>query len=275
MSNLKNVFNSWEQISNAHMNNSIFNNRHIAGVILAAGKGTRMNLEERNKVTLHLAEKPIVLHIVEFMKTLPIDDIVVVVGHAKETVMQVLEKEQVIFAEQQQQLGTGDALAVAFRSLPPNITDAFVVYGDDAVFYNSKHKPIIEQLFIKHIISNAAITFLTIERENPTGLGRIIRDAEGHVQAIVEEKDATAVQKAITEINPGSFIFKVSFLKKYLPLIKKSPVTGEYYLTSLIDIAVAHNELVETLKGGKLLWRGVNTPEELEEAKVLYSKIER
>ena len=177
--------------------------------------------------------------------------------------MQALEGEDVIFAEQTEQLGTGHALACALDVLPEYVTDVFVVYGDDAVFYNEKHLPVMNDLFEKHTEHQSAVTFLTIEQEDPTGLGRIVRGEDDTVQAIVEEKDATLEQKKIKEINPGCFVFSVAFLKEYLPLVDKSPVTGEYYLTSLIDLAMKHGKKVETVKGGRLAWRGVNTPEEL------------
>lgn len=245
----------------------------VAAVILAAGKGKRMNMQESNKVTAPLGNKPIINHIVSFMKNLPIEQVYVVVGHAKESVMNALKDESVNFVEQKEQLGTGDALLCAVNVLPSRITDIFVVYGDDAVFYNKKHLPIIEKLFAKHFSENPAITFLTIEQDNPTGLGRIVRDEHDNVVSIVEEKEATDEQKKITEINPGSFLFHVSFLKKYLPMMKRSPTTGEYYLTSLIDIALHHGEKVRTVKGGKLAWRGVNTPEELQEANKLFQQL--
>lgn len=245
----------------------------IAAVILAAGKGKRMSMGESNKVTALLGDKPIVRHIVQFMDHLHVKTILVVIGHAKDSVMEALRDEKVLFVEQKEQLGTGDALRLAVDELPRDITDVFVVYGDDAVFYNKTNLPYMHQLFTQHLSENPAITFLTIEQDNPTGLGRIVRDKNDHVLAIVEEKDANEEQKLIKEINPGSFIFNVNFLKKYLPLIEKSPATGEYYLTSLVDIALKHGEKVRTVKGGKLAWRGVNTPTELEEAKKLYAQI--
>lgn len=231
-----------------------------------------MNLTEKNKVTLMLGEKPIVLHIVHFMKSIGLTTIITVVGHEKESVINILEKEHVLFAEQTEQLGTGHAVQVALETLPEHITDVMVVYGDDAVLYNEKQQHIVEEVLIKHLKDAPALTFLTVEQENPSGLGRIVRDSNGKVISIVEEKDATDDEKKITEINPGCFVFSVVFLKKYLPLIEKSPATGEYYLTSLIDLALAHGEKIETVQGGKLLWRGVNTPEELSEAeKLLYA----
>ncbi len=236
----------------------------VAAIILAAGKGKRMNLvEDFNKVTSLLSKKPIILHIVQFMKKLRISQSIIVVGHAKESVMQALAGEEVTYAVQTEQLGTGDALAVAIPEVHEDITEVLVVYGDDAVFYNDKHLPIISSLFEKHEKSGAAITFLTITQDDPSGLGRIVRHTDGHIQAIVEEKDATDEQRLIKEINPGCFLFKLEALKKYLPLVQKSPTTGEYYLTSLIDVALGHGELVETVRGGKMMWRGVNTPEEL------------
>ena len=245
---------------------------HLGSIILAAGRGKRMQSVDRNKVTMPLSGKPIISHIVDFMHTLQIHDIVVVVGFAKESVMQALEGSNVSYAEQEEQLGTGHAVEVALNHLPEGVTDVFVVYGDDGVFYNEKQRPVMETLFEKHFATNAAFTFVTIEQDNPQGLGRVMRHRDENVLAILEEKDATEEQKAIKEINPGCFVFSVEFLKKYLPLVEKSPVTGEYYLTSLIDIALQHSEKVETVQGGKLLWRGVNTPEELEEAERLFTK---
>lgn len=245
---------------------------HIASVILAAGKGKRMNLQETNKVTSLLSGKPIILHIVQFMKRLGIQTNVIVVGYAKDSVMEAVAGEQVLFAEQTEQLGTGDALRCAVEVLPPEITDVLVVYGDDGVLYNEKSLPVIETLFRIHKEKDAKLTFLTIEQENPKGLGRIVRDEAGDVEAIVEEKDATDEQKQIKEINPGCFLFTVDFLKEYLPQVKKSPVTGEYYLTSVIDLAFHHSVPIQTVQGGRLPWRGVNTPEELEEAKKIYAQ---
>lgn len=239
---------------------------------MAAGKGSRMKSDSVNKVTLHLANKPIILRIVQFMESVGIKDIVVVVGFAKESVMEILKNEDVIFAEQKELLGTGHAAQIALDALPEHVTDLFIVYGDDAVFYQEGHRPIMQRLFQQHLSSDAAFTFLTIEQDNPTGLGRIVRDSEGHLEAIVEEKDATDAQRKIKEINPGCFVFRVDFLKKYLPLVERSHATGEYYLTSLIDLATHHGEKVATVQGGKLAWRGVNTKEELEEAERIYQE---
>lgn len=249
--------------------------RNIAAIILAAGKGKRMQLDKANKVTSQLADKPMIAHIVDFMGKLAIKTIAVVVGFQKQSVMDALKGETILFIEQKEQLGTGHAVACAVEELPKGVTDVLVVYGDDAVLYAQKNVAIIKQLFAVHNRTHDAMTFLTIEQENPFGLGRIVRDTKGKILAIVEEKDATDEQRKITEINPGCFVFSVDFLKQYLPLLERSLVTGEYYLTSLIDLAIKHGERVDTLKGGQLAWRGVNTMEELKEAEELYKTIHK
>lgn len=247
--------------------------RKIGAIILAAGKGKRMQVASANKVTLHLAARPMILHIVNFMKRLAIDTIAVVVGYQKETVMEALKDHRILFVEQKELLGTGHAVQVALEVLPKDITDVIVVYGDDAVLYADKNVMTVQRLFEVHRQTQDAMTFLTIEQENPFALGRIVRDEKGKILAIVEEKDATDEQRKITEINPGCFVFSVAFLRKYLPMVEKSPVTGEYYLTSLIDLAIQHGERVDTLRGGKMPWRGVNTKEELKEAERLYAQL--
>src|SRR5579863_8303348 len=114
--------------------------RKLGSIILAAGQGKRMQVDGINKVTLHLDNKPIIAHIVHFMRRMLISesDIVVVIGHAKESVMQTLEKDHVLFAEQTERLGTGHALQIGVNVVPEDVTDVLVVYGDDAVFYNNK-----------------------------------------------------------------------------------------------------------------------------------------
>lgn len=246
--------------------------RVLGSVILAAGKGSRMESQDVNKVTLRLANKPMIVRIVDFMESVGIKDNVVVVGFAKESVIEALSEYDVNFVEQKERLGTGHAAHVALDGLPEHVTDVVVVYGDDAVIYKEDYRGIITKLFEQHLNSEAVCTFLTIEQANPFALGRIVRDEKGEVTAIVEEKNATEEQKKITEINPGCFVFRVDFLKKYLPKVEKNEVTGEYYLTSLIDLAFEQGEVVKTLKGGTMDWRGVNTKEELEEAERLLTK---
>lgn len=248
-------------------------NKNFAAIILAAGQGKRMRMDNGNKVTVHLAKKPLIQHTVDFLHNVGIQTILVVVGHHKESVMQSLQGYDIFFVEQKEQLGTGDAVACAMRELPQNITDVVVVYGDDAVLYSEKNVAVIKQLVDLHIKEKNAVTFLTLEQDNPAGLGRIVRDTNDNVVAIVEEKDAIEEQKNITEINPGCFVFSVGFLNKYFPKLEKSLITGEYYVTSFINLAIIHEEPVGTVKGGTIAWRGVNTKEDLIVAERLYKNL--
>lgn len=243
--------------------------KKIAAIILAAGRGKRMKSKEVNKVVVSLGNKQMILHTVDRLRGLSISPIIVVVGFAKESVMRVLEG-RVIFAQQSKRLGTAHAVMCALKKLPENISTVLVLYGDDSAFYT---EDIIKKLIEAHVERKAALSFLTITVDNPIGLGRVIRDSIGKVVGIVEEKDATKEQKKINEVNPACYIFEVSFLKKYLKDVKKSSVTGEYYLTSLIGIAIKNKEKLEIVRGGKIVWRGINTPEELKEAQRLYLQV--
>lgn len=239
--------------------------KKIAAIILAAGRGKRMKSKGINKVVVPLGNKQMILHAVDRLLELFISPVIVVVGFAKESVMEVL-KDRVIFAFQNKRLGTAHAVSCALKKLPDDVQTVLVLNGDDSAFYT---KDTIKNLIKTHIDKKYLLSFLTITVDNPTGLGRIIRNNAKKVIGIVEEKDATISQKKINEINPACYAFEVNFLKKYLKKIKKSPISGEYYLTSLIDIAIRNKVKIEAVAGGKVLWRGINTPEELLEAERL------
>jgi len=240
--------------------------KKIAAIILAAGKGKRMNSKDINKVVVSLGDKQMILHTVDRLKELLICPIIVVVGFAKESVIKALDGE-VVFAEQSKRLGTAHAVLCGLKKLPQNIQTVLVLNGDDSAFYT---KEIIVKLINTHLDKKASLSFLTIHINNPFGLGRVIRDNSGKVLGIVEEKDATRSERQIKEINSACYVFSFPFLKKYIKRVKKSPVSGEYYLTRLVDLAIKNNEKVETIKGGKIPWRGINTIEELKEAERLF-----
>lgn len=243
---------------------------NLASIILAAGKGKRMNSKTINKVVLLLGKHPMILHTYNILERLGVGTVIIVVGFARESVMKLFKAKKVIFAIQSKRLGTAHAVSIAMEKLPKDIENVLVLNGDDSAMYKVDT---INDLIKKHVETNAAFTFLTIEMENPAGLGRIIRGKKGAVLAIVEEKDATEDSLKIKEVNPACYIFKRSFLEKYIKMIKKSSVTGEYYLTSLIDMGIKHKEKIETLQAGLFAWRGVNTKEELLEAEKIFLKI--
>lgn len=240
--------------------------KKIAAIILAAGKGKRMKALKQNKVVFKLADKHMIVHTVDLLDKLKIKTKIVVVGFAKKSVMDVL-KDRVIYAVQKKRLGTAHAVMCGLKSIPEGIDVVLVLNGDDSAFYEEET---IKQLIKKHIDNDEDVTFLTITVSNPSGLGRIVRDDKGSLLAIVEDKDSTVDQKKIREINPGCYVFSVSFLRNHMSQVTKNSVTGEYYINDFIDLAIKHGMKVDTVKGGKIAWRGVNTPEELKEAEMLF-----
>ncbi len=244
----------------------------VWAVILAAGKGKRMQANKgKNKVTFEVAGVPMIVRSMRILRKTGVRNIVVVVGFAKESVMKLLRKD-VHFAYQRYGLGTGNALNVALTKIPKEAEDVLVVNGDDSFFYSSK---VLRELFERHRKTESKVSFITVEVEDPSGLGRILRDVDGEVSGIIEEKDATIDQRKIKEINPACYIFDAKFLRKYIKKIPKSSVTGEYYLTSLVHIAVEKKEKTETLRLKNFHWRGVNTPSELVEAERMIKEVER
>ena len=240
--------------------------KKIAAIILAAGKGRRMMSKNSNKVLSKLGDKQMIIHTVDWLGKLKLKLMIVVVGFAKKSVMDALGN-RVAYAVQRKRLGTAHALMCALKKIPGEITDVLILQGDDSALYKEQT---IRKLIDIHLSSNVVLTFLTIDVDNPSGLGRVVRDKKDKLISVVEEKDAADDQRKIKEINPACYVFKVAFLKKYLGKVKKSAVTGEYYLTSLIDIAIKNNEKLEAVRGGKILWRGINTLEELKEAQRLF-----
>ena len=238
----------------------------LGAIVLAAGKGKRMNSKHINKVVLKLGGRQMILRTIDLVENLKISPIIVVVGFAKKSVTDLLG-QRVIFVNQKKRLGTAHAVNCALEYLSDSVKDVLVLNGDDSAFYK---EGTIRNLIKVHQKLKSSITFLTIEVNNPSGLGRVVRDVKNRLIAIVEDKDASAKHKKIKEINPGCYIFDLEFLKRYVGKIGKSNTTGEYYLTSIIDIAIKNNEKVETLRAGKIAWRGINTAEELKDAEKLF-----
>lgn len=237
----------------------------ISAVVLAAGKGTRMNApHDKNKVVFNIGNKPIISHTLDMLKICGFQSIIVVIGHAADSVKQTLGN-QVTYAVQDNPQGTGHAVMVALPYLPPTCDTIVCMYGDDSAFYPPL---LIQSLIHEHQAHRAVVTVVTLDKANPTGLGRIVRDDATHqIRAIVEEKNATDTQKSITEINTGLYCFEKTFLNQAIRSIEKNPISNEYYLTDVIGNAVKSNQPVHILKWPTDdIWFGVNTPEQLSEA---------
>ncbi len=207
-------------------------------IILAAGKGTRMK-SNKPKVLHHLAGIPLLEHCYNTAKHFPENLIQVVYGHGGELVQSELSHISVKWIEQAQQLGTGHAVQQAIDSVEDNDC-VLILYGDVPLL-----KAETLQKLVKPVDANT-LALLTVELENPSGYGRIIRDDKNKVLKIVEEKDATENEKLVKEINTGILAVKGSRLKAWLNDLSSDNAQGEYYLTDIIEMAVKSSVSIAT-----------------------------
>ncbi|MGE7949439.1 bifunctional UDP-N-acetylglucosamine diphosphorylase/glucosamine-1-phosphate N-acetyltransferase GlmU [Lysinibacillus sp. NPDC093688] len=217
---------------------------NIFAVILAAGQGTRMK-SKLYKVLHPVCGKPMVQHVVDHIQTLDVKRIVTVVGHGAEMVKQQLgdKSEYVLQAEQ---LGTAHAVQQAETILSSEEGTTLVVCGDTPLI----RPETMQALFEHHQAKNAKATILTAIAENPTGYGRILRGDNGQVEQIVEQKDASAEQQLVKEINTGTYCFDNKALFETLKLVKNDNAQGEYYLPDVIEILQKQGEVVEAYVTG-------------------------
>ena len=200
----------------------------VKGIILAAGKGTRMK-SDTPKVLHKAAGRTMVEWAVDSASSVDSRP-AVVVGHSKEMVMKILDG-RADFVFQEEQKGTGHAVIIA-KDYIKGSDDTVITYGDMILL----RKESIEKLVDLTIESNLDAAVLTAFADDPTGLGRIINDAEGYVEKIVEHRDATQEQLKINEINTGVFCFKSDVLLNALGKIGCDNSQGEYYLTDTVEI---------------------------------------
>jgi len=211
---------------------------HITCVILAAGKGTRMK-SEIPKVMHPLAGKPMIDHVLDKVERLGINDIITVLGHGRDVVADYI-KERTRIVIQEEQLGTGHAL----MQVAPYLDE------DSAILVLSGDQPLLsyetlQSLLEVHEKTASAATVLTAVMDNPFGYGRVIK-SQNRFEKIVEEKDADADQKRISEINTGTYCFQAAALKKALGNISCRNAQGEYYLTDVFNILLSFGLKIET-----------------------------
>ncbi len=201
-------------------------------IVLAAGKGTRMK-SEKPKVLHEIAGKPMLQYVLETVA--PLDaEIYTVVGHGAEAVQERFAS-MTRFVLQKEQLGTGHGVLQAMPYLPKEEGTVIVLCGDTPLLREAT----LEELIQYHHEKKAICTVMTAEVEDPTGYGRIIRDEEGGIRKIVEQRDADAVEKKVREINSGVYCFSLSHLREALSELKNDNHQGEYYLTDVLAFFVA------------------------------------
>jgi bifunctional UDP-N-acetylglucosamine pyrophosphorylase/glucosamine-1-phosphate N-acetyltransferase len=208
-------------------------------VILAAGQGSRMK-SRLPKVLHQVAGVAMACHVYQTACQFS-SDIHLVVGHGADQVKQAFANTTAQFWLQAEQLGTGHAVAQALPGIPQTGA-VLVLYGDVPLIQAETLQTLIEQ------VSEHTMGLLTVTLEDPTGYGRIVRDDQGHVVSIVEHKDATPTQQAITEVNSGIMALPAWMLHAWLPKLKNNNAQGEYYLTDLISMAVNEGVAVQAVQ---------------------------
>ncbi|MGA0936516.1 MAG: bifunctional UDP-N-acetylglucosamine diphosphorylase/glucosamine-1-phosphate N-acetyltransferase GlmU [Sedimenticolaceae bacterium] len=238
----------------------------LAVVILAAGKGTRMK-SSMPKVLHPLAHKPLVQHVIDTARSLDPSQIVVVYGHGGDQVREVVIDADLSWAEQAEQLGTGHAVQQAM----PHIKEAdrvLVLYGDVPLTSAETLRELLDQ-------AGKGMGLLTINLDDPSGYGRIVRDDKGDVERIVEQKDANADELAIQEVNTGIMVFPGEKLSGWLNGLSNNNAQGEYYLTDLLAMAVSDGvSIAVTQPEHQFEADGVNNKLQLAELERAYQRLQ-
>lgn len=229
-------------------------------VILAAGKGTRMK-SDIAKVLHKVANKSMIVRVVECAKKIARENVIVVVGYQAQKVKNEVSKFfKVDYAVQEALLGTGDAVKVAIPGLKPGIKDVLVLCGDVPLI----QEDILRNLLEEHKKNQSKISVLATDLDDPTGYGRIVLDLQDNMLCIKEEADTTENEKKIKKVNTGIYCFDKDFLISVIDEIIPDNNQKEYYLTDVVEIARKRHEkmAVITMDDPKQVI-GVNTLEEL------------
>jgi UDP-N-acetylglucosamine diphosphorylase/glucosamine-1-phosphate N-acetyltransferase len=236
--------------------------KELITLILAAGKGTRMR-SDLPKVIHRIEGKELVRYVIEQAVQAGSKEIWLIIGHKGEMVRAATEGLGVNYVEQREQLGTGHAVMQADGVLKNKSGNVLILCGDVPLL-----RPETLSAFVgEHNSSGSAATVMTTEFDDPTGYGRIVRDGQGSLLRIVEQKDASEEEKLIREINSGVYIIDKNELFASLEHISSDNASGEYYLTDVIGILKGQGKKVSAyMIDDNNEIRGINTLEQLETA---------
>lgn len=233
--------------------------KEVRGIILAAGKGTRMK-SDKAKVMHEVFFAPMLHHVIKALEPLDPEDIVVVTGHQAQLVEDTLQGFPVRFARQERQLGTAHAVMAAEPLFKAFGGTVLIICGDTPLV----RSPTLQGMLAAHHGAGAQLTVMTTVMTDPVNYGRIVTDDKGQLLRIVEEKDASPAEKEICEINAGIYCVDGSFLFNGLREVGSDNRQGEFYLTDLVAVARARG-----LEAGRYTCKdpievlGVNSPAEL------------
>lgn len=219
--------------------------KNVAAIILAAGMGTRMN-SGKAKVLHKILGKPMVMYVVETAKRVAGNNVILVVGNRADKVREIVsakENDELIYALQKDQLGTGHAVLCALPYIPEHIEEVVILCGDVPLLSSDT----VIRLIDDHIKAKRDLSLLAVEIDNPAGYGRVILDEDLHVSKIVEEADATDEQKKIKTINAGVYCVKKEFLLDSLGKIKSDNAQAELYFTDIVEIGYRGKKVVGVL----------------------------
>ncbi|MBU0687667.1 MAG: NTP transferase domain-containing protein [Candidatus Margulisbacteria bacterium] len=231
----------------------------LAAVILAAGKGVRME-SDLPKVFHKVLGKPLLQYVIETVQKLSPETICIVVGYKKEDIQEYFKDYPVKFAKQDEQLGTGHAVLQAQPCLKDFKGEILVLNGD---------MPLIKEATLKNLVDfhrkhKSSATVLTAKVDEPGAFGRVIRNKEGRIEKIVEKKDATPAELKINEVNTGTFCFNAEQLFKALQKVTPENAQKEYYITDTIALLKSEGQPVFAYQtGDEREAIGVNTKDEL------------
>lgn len=212
-------------------------------IVLAAGKGTRMK-SDLPKVLCQANGRPLVEYVIDSLRVAGVEKIVVVVGYkADEVQRQLAHYDNIEFATQSQQLGTGHAVMMCKDNINDHDGAVVVVAGDSPMLQSSSIKSLLDD----YAASRPGCILGTLIHDNPTGLGRIVRDTDGKFTGIVEEKDATDQQRKINEVNMSTYVFDGQKLLTALDRLTDNNAQGEYYITDVPSVLMADDEDVRAL----------------------------
>jgi bifunctional UDP-N-acetylglucosamine pyrophosphorylase/glucosamine-1-phosphate N-acetyltransferase len=227
----------------------------LSVIILAAGQGTRMR-SSKPKVLHPVGGSPMLQRVLDTAHALQAGDIHVVYGHGGEQVLGAIRDESIVWVLQEEQLGTGHAVDQAMPGIGDEQT-VLILYGDVPLITAETLRPLIAA-------ATEGVGLLTVVLDDPKGYGRILRDTSAAVQAIIEEKDASEAQKAITEVNTGMMAMPAGRLRQWLSRLENNNAQGEYYLTDIIAMAVADGVAVNAVQAGSVIEvSGVNNRSQL------------
>lgn len=231
-------------------------------LVLAAGKGTRM-YSDLAKVLHPICGRPMLAYALAAVQQLGLARILVVVGHQAERIQEVFAESPVEWVLQTEQLGTAHAVQCALPQMAGFSGSVLICCGDTPLLTSETLRSFISG----HANGDAALSVLSMVLEQPRHYGRIIRNSQGGVSGIVEERDASEQQRNIREVNTGIYCANADLLRTLIPQINNDNAQGEYYLTDLVEKTVEAGWKVQAITGSDPTeFQGVNSKEELEAA---------